>query len=126
MTEDNYKEIKKDLLEGISEDLLEGLSEKERENLIEAMKAPVSLTQVDEEKLKKRKPGEDFTGNLREFQEVFRRIFTGPDEKVLIETSDGSHYSGTITIEDQILDEKTYPNKTQVIKFEKGLVTSIK
>ena len=103
-----------------------GLSEKESKLLKEAMANPVSTTKVDDDKLSAREIGTDFEGNLWEFQQLFRWIFTGPDQKVLIENADSSNFTGVIHIKDSVLDPKTYPNSEQVFHFEEGELKSTK
>tara|TARA_R100000234_G_C4949210_1_gene156593 strand:- start:246 stop:635 length:390 start_codon:yes stop_codon:yes gene_type:complete len=100
-----------------------GMSEDEL--LIELSKNPVQYTNIDEDKLAARKAGEDFEGTLREFDRLFQWIFLGPDHQVLVEAANQEKFTGLIHIKDKTLDEKTYPNHEQIIKFKDGEITTV-
>ena len=86
-----------------------------------AAKSPVIYTKLDQEAAAERKPGENFVGNLTEFQLTFEWVWDDPENKTLIEKSTNKKFSGWIHIKDDRLDEKTYPGQEQKIKFDKGV-----
>jgi hypothetical protein len=80
----------------------------------------IQYSNVDSDKLEKRKKNTDFDGNLTEFQLTFNWKWISDDTRLLYEGEEP--YSGTITIKDSRLDEMTYPGQGQIITVNAGKI----
>lgn len=100
---------------------LKKLTAAQEEALEAARQTPVSYTSPNEEELARREAGEDFMGNLTEFQLTFEWVWDDPENKILVEKSNQQKFTGWIHIKDERLDEKTYPGQEQKIKFDEGI-----
>ena len=89
------------------------------------VKRGVKYTHASDDLLEKRVAGAPFSGNLTEFSLIFEWKWDSDDEKFLYEKSTDEKFSGWVHIQDQRLDEDTYPGKEQKIKFEDGSVDSV-
>ena len=67
---------------------------------------------------------DDFVGTLFEFDLTFEWILSD-DKKILKVKSTDELYTGLVHIKDSTLDELTYPNQEQKIKFDKGEIKFI-
>ena len=99
--------------------------EKEEEDLQKLRSKPVTFTRVNEEKLNQREGGEDFTGNLSEFDMAFEWVWVDEETKVLADKKNNEPFTGLIHIKDDKLDPKTYPKQEQKVNFEEGKVKFI-
>ena len=69
-------------------------------------------------------PKKDFKGTLVEFDLTFEWVLSD-EKKILKSKATNSPYTGLVHIKDDSLDEHTYPNKEQKIKFEEGEIKFI-
>ena len=99
--------------------------EEEEKALADAKENPVSFTRVDKDKLKAREGGEDFVGNLTEFDFAFEWVWVDPNTKLLFDLKSNSAFTGTVLIKDKKLDKKTYSGQQQEVKFEEGKIKFI-
>ena len=77
---------------------LKKLTAAQEEALEAARQTPVSYTSPNEEELARREAGEDFMGNLTEFQLTFEWVWDDPENKILVEKSNQQKFTGWIHI----------------------------
>ena len=85
----------------------------------------VEYTSLDKKKIENHSEGADFRGNLVEFDQLYEWKWVDENTKILIEKSNQSPFSGLIHIQDPLLNEDTYPNSEQKIKFSEGVIKFI-